>query len=812
MSSQNSLLTEDQENQLVLSVLEYADEVPSQLIYLQTDKDIYETQENIWFHALLKNAQSLESDTSADVFFLLLINSENEVVTNAKFSINNGVAKGNLYIQDFLNSGAYHLVGYTKESINRDLRFYKTIKQLEIKETLIPKVLVSFKEEANENGQLQLYFDLKTRSGAAATDIKIRLKGITNLKEKILTRATTDSLGKATLVVDPEKVSQHKKVVYELIGKKNLKQRAPLFLTLENDKAPEIRFYPESGSLLNSLNQRVGFKAIKKSGKPTDFKGVLLEDDLVLDTISTNFYGMGSFWLHPKKEKRYRLRSLSSDNHFYELPVVEKTGFLFQLDSIGANYMKLDFSTNDLSNYGGEIFIRLQSKGYIYWMGKGKLMKQKQTFSIPIDKAPTGIIELTVFNKQLEKLYTRLIYLKANHHLYVHQLNNLEKSYKPKSKVVVQLKVKDHHGLPKKAKLNVRVLDHLYDNVVDDRNMSSFFQLESQLKDQTLKPGIYFRNTTTKADSLNLLLLNTERDSYLWSSDTARKHGTFNIQENVVGKVMVTSKTGTLIPSGSSEIQLFTTRGVILFKTNEKGMFRITKEVLNHFKGETLFIKTTTPKEIIQILKNDNNIFQNEKIELSLPQFYTLKNFEKNSSLEDQIRSFNLNSMNYLDEVVVKAQYTSRNKNAVIYGVFMGRIFDYVCVEYNILNCTNHKQGYPPVDGEIYSDNLGNRKVYYAPEKDKEVTSNNKPKDFVAINSFYPEKSFEEVIYKNSEDRLDFDNRKTLYWDTNITTDDDGKATITFFTSDNRGVYKGFVDVYTDDGLFGVYEFIINVY
>ncbi|MFP2995266.1 hypothetical protein ABN763_05125 [Spongiivirga sp. MCCC 1A20706] len=811
IKGQSTILSKNQEQALVVPVLNTANQFPNQQIYLQTDKDIYETQENVWFHAVLKNAHDLSADDRSKVFFLTLLNSENEVIVKAKFPIKDAIVQGRIYLQEFLTPGIYHLVGYTKHAIQPGQTFYKTIKRLEIKETLIPKVLISYEQELLDLEKLQVQFKLTSRSGAVAKKTKLRLKGISSNGESVLAKTITDSTGKAIITIDIKKASAFKNFLCEVIDKKKNNQRTPIFLSIDDLKTPEIHFYPESDSLTTTLNQNIGFKAILKNGRPTNFQGLLREDNVPIDTVKTSFYGMGSFKIKPKPNKNYSIQSLSDPTLIFELPKATKNGAIFSLQNLDQQHADILFQTTDLSFYKGEIFIRVQSKGSIHWMGKGNLIRNEQLLSIPIDRAPPGIVEVAIFDKNLQLLFSRLLYVHAGNKLYVEQLNSLEDSYSPRSKVVIQLKIKDRKNLPKKAKLSMRVFDHLYDDVVQDRNIASYFLLESNLKENISKPGIYFKNNLNGTDSLNLLLLNIKPDTYIWSaSNQITKHGKFDIQEDIVGKVMVKTKSGTLKSSGVSDIQLFNSNGVSLHKTNENGMFRITKEVLNYFRGESLFVKTTVADGVIKILDNDNNIFGDSKITLEYPEVYTLQNFEKNSQLEDQIRSFNLNSMNYLDEVVVKAQYKNRGKNAAIYGLFAGNVYDYVCVEYNILNCINHKQGYAPIDGEFYRDNYGTLIQYKAPERKE--SPNNKPKDFVLINSFYSDKKFEDTKYIDSSENFDFDNRKTLHWETDIATDNEGKATITFFTSDNRGVYKGFVDVYTDDGLFGVYEFSVNVY
>lgn len=92
---------------------------PSELIYLQTSKGIYETGEDLWFKAYQLNSQTFGLSDKSKTLYLQMISSKDSVVWQEKYPVENGIVSGHVYIDEKLLEGDYFLEGYTKSS------FYK---------------------------------------------------------------------------------------------------------------------------------------------------------------------------------------------------------------------------------------------------------------------------------------------------------------------------------------------------------------------------------------------------------------------------------------------------------------------------------------------------------------------------------------------------------------------------------------------------------------------------------------------------------------------------------------------------------------
>ena len=89
---------------------------PSEVLYFQTSKGIYETGEDLWFKVYQLDAQSFGLSDKSKTLYLQMINSCDSIVWQEKYPIESGVVSGHIYIDEKLSNGDYFLFGYTKGS------------------------------------------------------------------------------------------------------------------------------------------------------------------------------------------------------------------------------------------------------------------------------------------------------------------------------------------------------------------------------------------------------------------------------------------------------------------------------------------------------------------------------------------------------------------------------------------------------------------------------------------------------------------------------------------------------------------------
>ena len=82
-------------------------------VYLHLDRDYYAAGEDIWFKAYLANAQSNYSTTSSNNLYVELVDPANNLFAREVVRIDNGVGLGDFKLQDSIAPGHYRLRAYT---------------------------------------------------------------------------------------------------------------------------------------------------------------------------------------------------------------------------------------------------------------------------------------------------------------------------------------------------------------------------------------------------------------------------------------------------------------------------------------------------------------------------------------------------------------------------------------------------------------------------------------------------------------------------------------------------------------------------
>ncbi|MDR1098035.1 MAG: hypothetical protein LBL57_07885, partial [Tannerella sp.] len=118
---------------IVARISALADSRPSETIYLQTSKGIYETGEDLWFRACVLDAQTFALSGRSQTLYLQMIGeADSNVVWQEKYLIENGIAAGHVYVQDSLSDGNYFLEACTGHSFYADSAAMTAVRRVEI--------------------------------------------------------------------------------------------------------------------------------------------------------------------------------------------------------------------------------------------------------------------------------------------------------------------------------------------------------------------------------------------------------------------------------------------------------------------------------------------------------------------------------------------------------------------------------------------------------------------------------------------------------------------------------------------------------
>lgn len=614
----------------------------------------------------------------------------------------------------------------------------------------------------------------------------------------------------------------------------------------QRDTDVSFALFPEGGNMVSSLQNKIAFKALDTEGLPVDVSGKLYENNIAVLDFKSIHAGMGSFLFIPKPNVKYHIEL--SNKTIYPLPQIFSRGTVLRLVSKDKSFAVFELQRTGATSKEN-VFLRLQSRGVVYSVAIG-IIKDKLSIRIPLKDLPQGIVEVTLFNENIEPLAERLLYVNQQNKLNIEAL--LDKSeYKKREKASLKIKVTDEHNQPVVAHLGVSVVDQLYIHKSDSRNIMSHYYLSTQVNGKIYDPGYYFNKENANREiALDLLLLTQGWRRYVWNESNLKEHNALfktMLSDSISGILGLENPNKKSAESIPKIVMIFTSdpsKGQDIFSANTNGTLGITTDHLKMGEGQHVFIKPMTaekPRHVITIKDNSFDIINSGRKEIAVN--YPLQKLVEKNFDDTPQALMRLDHLQKLDEVVIgdKKKKVFRNK-------YLGTLdslsrlnssgSDFVCLEGGpsrpILNCfmNNHHQGKTraPKNGEKVVVLLGkNREIlgtdyphqnYYGTSEityknpDQDLTEKELLKKFnlKMIKGYYGKRQFYEATYDQVTINDPFpDYRTTLFWKPDVITNEQGEALIDFYCSDVDTSFSGLIEGVDATGLLGTGNFKLKV-
>ncbi|MDB5031841.1 MAG: hypothetical protein JWP71_2562 [Mucilaginibacter sp.] len=380
----------------------------------------------------------------------------------------------------------------------------------------------------------------------------------------------------------------------------------------------DLQFLPEGGDWINNLPSVVAFKAIDSTGKPIEVFGTIVSMGEVVSEFSTSHDGMGSISLVPRLNKAYNAIWKDPDGieHNTILPARKMQGVALHISDLAEGKKFFIFRSHEVSAAEKELLLVAYQNNEIIYEAKVNLsVSESIAGMIPTKGLSTGILYLTLFNKNLQPLAERVTFV--NNHNY-----NVNAGF-----TITDI---DHtkHGLNKiklyitdtlRSNFSVAITDADLDNSPKPQdNIISHLFLTGDLKGKIQNPGYYF---VSKSDSvtknMDLVMLThgcrkyhvpdstfKESNYITLSGELSGANYLTNLENPVVNIIMKTDDKNTfLLPINIDKLGRFVKDGIVFygsaklyFKFNNKNIDskRIKLKVNNGFLDSlpTIPIKT----------------------------------------------------------------------------------------------------------------------------------------------------------------------------------------------------------------------------
>ena len=489
----------------------YRQQHSNEKIYLHLDKNDYSAGENIWFKLYCTNAPFNYLSNMSKIANIELISPTNKIIKSIKIPLTIGLGIGDLTLSDTLIEGSYRIRAYTRWMQNDSItNFYERV--IPITNGRSDHVITqsTFINKGTEN---LFQINLKTIQGAPLINNNVHYTLQQEGRKDKSGRLKSDENGTLSLELKDDFRGGQLSLQFLSPDKRRILKS---FTIPEPERKNSLQIFPESGSFVNNILSKTGFKVLSPAGLGVKSKiSIAEEDKSPIVEFETNMLGMGSIPLILNTGKKYRATATFENGSTVSVPLppVAASGYVLTVNSGLKDKIAAQLAaTSDLIN-GKEVYMVAQYNGLVLHATKQKLKEQELFFSIPKQNLPSGVIQLSILTDQMVPLVERLVFnYNPSNTLFPLAVQLNKKAFTTRDRVVANLSVKKgDRDTSKIAALSASVVNLNKTDTTTDRYYSSIISellLKSDLRGFIEQPHYYFKNLdTVKFAELDNLML-----------------------------------------------------------------------------------------------------------------------------------------------------------------------------------------------------------------------------------------------------------------------------------------------------------------
>ncbi len=664
-------IKDDEPLKKILQQIEkYRSQYPQEKVHLHLDKPYYAIGDNIWFKAYVVNAGKNELSNLSKILYVELINDKDSIKQSLKLPLNMGLTWGDFTLADSLKEGNYRIRAYTTwmRNFGEEYFFDRTITiGNSISNSILTHVDYTFSKDPRGQ-KVTAIINYADMAGQPLANKEVSYQVELDFRNILKGKGLTDAKGNLQIsfvnnqpfILKSGKVNTN----IHLDEKTSVIKNFPVKST---SNEADVQFFPESGDMINGISTMIAYKVLGADGLGMNVSGYITDQNNTrLSELKSEHAGMGSFRLLPLLTDTYTAHILFEDGSekTYPLPKVNAEGYVLSARNTDPEFLRIRISTTEALRPDAELTLVAQTNGQVHFVSKNKLVSSTFNASIPKNRFPTGILQLTLFSPQNEPVAERLVFINHDDFLKI-DLSTDKPEFQKRDKVKLMLDVRDPKGNPTIGSYSVAVLDEskvAFDES-DETTIISNLLLSSDLRGFIEQPNYYFNEINeNKVRQLDYLMLTQGWRRFEWKNILSNNYPSLVYQPEtnmqVSGKVR--SLNGKPVIGG--KVTLFSSSGdVFLLDT--------LTDINGEFRFENLYFNDST-KFIVQARNEKDR--KNVEIELDrIPAQLVTKNkneallevnvnqsmisYLKNSRTQyDELRRYGLITRNImLDEVKI---------------------------------------------------------------------------------------------------------------------------------------------------------------
>ena len=430
-------------------------------VFVHLDRNMYYPGDTIHFQAYIRDRFTSIFESKSTSFYALLFNDAMKMIDSSRFKIENSTSSGWMTIPVNAKPGKCHFVAFTGMMQNFDpVDAFQLDLIVNDKNNFPEKVEITFdKENYRPGDSLEAIIRTTDERGNSINKLKSQFslttgnriihKGetYTNLKgESIISLAIPDTLtNQPGLQIITKNNSSKLSVIKDI--------KIPF-----NDQYLELRFLPEGGTLVAGLEQRIGFNATNIKGESVYIEGLLKNSKgIILDTIKSGKYGPGLFVCTPQQGMHIELIKGAGKEKKWQLPDPVNQGLCLRVSPIDDRSFAVEIQSD---NYTGDTVTISGTMNMTQIFSQEFKLNKKQRMVVETDQLPTGVTEITLFDKGLRPVAERLFYVNADKHL-KYNIKTEKAIFGPGQETELTISVTDAAGTPVDGIFSIAVVDSL---------------------------------------------------------------------------------------------------------------------------------------------------------------------------------------------------------------------------------------------------------------------------------------------------------------------------------------------------------------
>ncbi len=478
--------------------------------YIAIDKPLYQPGETIWFRTFDLASADLSAGKRAITTFKLISPRGSTVIEKAVLTENGGAAN-DFMLPAEVAGGEYTLRAEADTGTITERKVIVSTYQ----PPRIKKKLEFLRKAYGPGDTVMATVELHRATGEAlATKV---VTGLVTLDGTDLTRTpvTTDAQGNAVVSFTlPATMARGDGLLTILVDDggvtESVQKRIPITLA-----DLQLSMFPEGGDLVAGLPGRIYFAAKNAIDKPADIEGKIIDDTGATVALVRSYHdGMGRFDLVPDPRRSYKLAITRPTGiaRTFPLPAAKASGCTLQAvdDFVSARpEVRVAVWCSAPQNIVTSAVLRERR---VSTVATAVRHGEPTVIALPVPAGTQGAVRVTVFDQKVAPQAERLVYRNRGKDLKI-AIKPDRTTYNPRDKVSLAIEATGPDGKPvAAADLAVSVVDDTVLAFADDKQATILARLylEAEMPGQKIEEPNFYFGTDAKAPAAIDLVLGTQ--------------------------------------------------------------------------------------------------------------------------------------------------------------------------------------------------------------------------------------------------------------------------------------------------------------